>query len=80
MDDDDAQAEKEKHIRLTIQPDGIDDSEERDEVKGFDSETVVEIKFFQKDADTARVHIQATKGDHAHWKQFFSNEDTGLKK
>lgn len=80
MDDDDAQAEKNKHIRITIQPDGIDGGEERDVVKGFDSETIVEIKFYQNGDSSARVHIQATKGDHAAWKQFFVNEDNGLKK
>merc|ERR1712227_1045024 len=68
MDDDTEDAQKFKHIKLTIQPDGISGEEERDEVKGFDVETVVEIKFYQKDEQTARVHIQAVKGDHAHWK------------
>lgn len=53
--------------------------EERDVVKGFDTETVVEIKFYQNGENSARVQIQATKGDHAAWKQFFVNEDNGLK-
>jgi len=68
MDDDSEEAQKFKHIKLTIQPDGISGEEERDEVKGFDVETVVEIKFYQKDDQTARVFIQAVRGDHAHWK------------
>jgi len=63
MDDDEEGQTKSKHIRLTIKPDEIDGAEERDEVKGFDSETVVEMKFFKKDDTTARVHIQAVKGD-----------------
>lgn len=80
MDDDSEEAPKFKHIKLTIQPDGISGEEERDEVKGFDVETVVEIKFFKKDDDTARVFINPVRGDQAHWKQFFTNEETGLKK
>lgn len=80
MDDDEEGQTKSKHIRLTIKPDEIDGAEERDEVKGFDSETVVEMKFFKKDDTTARVHIQAVKGDIQHWKTSFTNEDTGLKK
>lgn len=79
MDDDEEGQTRSKHIRLTIKPDEIDGAEERDEVKGFDSETVVEIKFFKKDDSTARVHIQATKGDIQHWKQSFTQEN-GLKK
>lgn len=71
MDDETEGAQKAKHIRITIQPDGISGEEERDDVKGFDAETTVEIKFFKKDDTTARVHIQATKGDIAHWKQTF---------
>ena len=54
IDDDEADT-KAKHIRLTIAKDEIDGAEERDEVKGFDSETVVEIKFFKVDDSTARV-------------------------
>jgi len=54
IDDDEAET-KAKHIRLTIAKDEIDGAEERDEVKGFDSETVVEIKFFKVDDSTARV-------------------------
>ena len=58
MDDDEEEGQtKSKHIRLTIKPDEIDGAEERDEVKGFDSETVVEMKFFKKDESTARVQI-----------------------
>ena len=76
--DDDEQQDKPKHFTITIKPDEIDGAEERDEVKGFDKETVVEIKFFRKDDQTARVHIQAVKGDVAHWKQTFTNEE-GLK-
>jgi len=49
IDDDEEGATRGKHIRLTIKPDQISDTEERDDVKGFDSETVVEIKFFKKD-------------------------------
>lgn len=79
MDDDDEKAAKPKHIRLTIKPDSISGEEERDDVKGFDSQTVVEIKFFKKDDTTARIQIQATQGDIQHWKQFFTKEDTGLK-
>lgn len=79
MDDDDASAEKQKHIRITIKPDSISGEEERDDVKGFDSQTVVEIKFFKKDDTTARVQIQATQGDISHWKQIFTKEDEGLK-
>lgn len=56
MDDEEA-TEKNQHIRVTIPSDGINDAEERDQVKGFDSETVVEIKFFQKDESTVRVQI-----------------------
>lgn len=67
MDDDDTK-ERPKHIRITIKPSGISGAEERDDVKGFDTETIVEIKFFKKDESTARVQIQATKGDHAYWK------------
>ena len=78
MDDDDAAVEKDKHIRLTIKPDTIDAGEERDEVKGFDAETTIEIKFFKKDEATSHVQIVVTKGDHAHWKQIFTKED-GLK-
>jgi hypothetical protein len=77
--DDDEGAQKAKHIRITIQPDGIDGGEERDVVKGFDTETTVEIKFYQNGESSARVLIQATKGDHAAWKQFCVNEDNGLK-
>ena len=77
--DDDEQTDKDKHIRITIQPDEISGEEERDVVKGFDVETIVEIKFYQKDDQTARVHIQAIKGDQAAWKQFFTDEN-GLKK
>lgn len=79
MDDDDASVEKPKHIRITIKPDSISGAEERDDVKGFDSQTVVEVKFFKKDDTTARIQIQATQGDIQHWKQFFTKEDTGLK-
>jgi len=58
MDDDEEEGQtKSKHIRLAIKPDEIDGAEERDEVKGFDSETVVEMKFFKKDESTARVQI-----------------------
>ena len=67
MDDDEGE-EKPKHIRLTIPADAIADEDERDDVKGFDSETVVEIKFFKKDDTTVRLHIQATQGDIPHWK------------
>lgn len=49
LDSDDAAVEKDKHIRVTIKADTIDDGEERDEVKGFDQETIVQIKFFKKD-------------------------------
>lgn len=76
--DDDEQVDKNKHFRLTIKPDQIDAAEERDEIKGFDQETVVEIKFFKKDDSTARVLIQATKGDIPHWKRIFTDE-AGLK-
>ena len=55
--DDDEEETKQKHIRLTIQSDEIDGAEERDEVKGFDSETVVEIKFFKVEDNKARVQI-----------------------
>lgn len=75
MDNDAEDAVKSKHIRVTIQPDKIDGAEERDEVKGFDTETVVEIKFYQKDETTYRIQVQATKGDINHWKQYFTNED-----
>lgn len=63
MDNDDEEAEKAKHIRLTIAADNIDGAEERDVVKGFDSETVVEIKFFKVDETKTRVMINAIKGD-----------------
>lgn len=75
--DDDESTEKPKHIRITINSDAINDTEERDEVKGFDSQTVVEIKFYKKDKDTTRVQIVPTKGDINHWKQYFAKE--GLK-
>jgi hypothetical protein len=71
MDDDDAK-EKNTHIRITIPSDGINDTEERDTVKGFDYETVVEIKFFQKDDDTVRVQIQPTKRAVNHWQQYLT--------
>lgn len=78
--DDDKATEKQKHIRITIKPDAISGAEERDDVKGFDSQTIVEIKFFKKDDTTARVQIQATQGDISQWKQYFTKEDeTGLK-
>jgi hypothetical protein len=79
MDDDDASVEKPRHIRITIKPDQISAQDERDEVKGFDTQTEVEIKFFKKDDTTARIQIQATKGDISHWKQYFTKEETGLK-
>jgi hypothetical protein len=41
-------------------------------VKGFDYETVVEIKFFQKDDDTVRVQIQPTKRAVNHWQQYLT--------
>jgi len=72
MDDDEETAEKPKHIRLTIKADAIAEGEERDDVKGFDQDTVVEIKFFKKDDTTVRVQIQPTQGDLAHWKQYFT--------
>jgi len=65
---DDEGEEKSKHIRLTIPADAIADAEERDDVKGFDKETIVEIKFFEKDETTARVQIEATQGDIHQWK------------
>lgn len=49
LDSDDAEVQKDKHLRLTIKADTIDDKEERDEVKGFDQETIVQIKFYKKD-------------------------------
>lgn len=79
LDDDAEDAVKSKHMRITIKPDAISGEEERDDVKGFDQETTVEIKFFKKDDTTARIHIQATKGDMAHWKKIFTNDETGLK-
>ena len=63
IDDDDQDATKNKHIRLTIPQDKIDGAEEREVVKGFDSETVVEIKFFKVDETKTRVMINAIKGD-----------------
>merc|ERR1719498_386596 len=57
MDDDDEKAERQRHIRITIKPDAISGAEERDDVKGFDSQTVVEIKFFKKDDTTARIQV-----------------------
>jgi len=76
--DDDNQKEKSKHIRLTIKADAISGEEERDDVKGFDQDTTVEIKFFKKDDTTTRVNIQATSGDIPHWKNHFTSE-IGLK-
>lgn len=79
MGEDDPTATKPKHLRVTIQPDTIEGGEERDLVKGFDSITTVEIKFYQIDEGKARVQIVPTKGDIQHWKQFFVNPDNGLK-